>query len=114
MRGAAVAKDPQPRNGGAARGSTAAGKGSGQRPGGQRGGQSGKGPTRPPANVVTPQKPWGLIPAALAVVVFAAAVIVYAVVQVNEANANRVTSADQIADVATYEYEAGQHVTTTV
>jgi hypothetical protein len=109
-----VAKDPQPKNGGAPRGSTAAGKGSGQRPGGQRGGQAGKGRTRPPANVVTPQKPWGLIAAALAVVVFAAAVIVYAVVQVNEANANRVTSADQIADVATYEYEAGQHVTTTV
>jgi hypothetical protein len=109
-----VAKDPQPRNGGAPRGSTAAGKGSGQRPGGQRGGQAGKGRTRPPANVVTPQKPWGLIAGAVAVVVFAAAVIVYAVGQVNEANANRVTSADQIAGLQTFEYEAGQHVTTSV
>ena len=110
MRGAAVAKDPQPKNGGARRGSTAAGKGSGQRPGGQ----AGKGRTRPPANVVAPQRPWGLIAGAVAVVVFAAAVIVYAVGQVNEANANRVTSADQIAGVQTFEYEAGQHVTTPV
>jgi hypothetical protein len=110
MRGAAVAKDPQPKNGGASRGSTAAGKGAGQRPGGQ----AGRGRTRPPANVVTPQKPWGLIAGAVAVVVFAAAVIVYAVNQVNEANADRVTSADQIAGVQTFEYESGQHVATPV
>ena len=44
------------------------------------------GRTRPAANVVAPQRPWGLIAAALAVVVFAAAVITYAVVKVNEAN----------------------------
>jgi hypothetical protein len=114
MRGAVVAKDPQPKNGGASRGSTAAGKGSGQRPGGQAGKQSPRGRTRPPVNVVTQQKPWGLIAGAVAVVVFAAAVIVYAVGQVNEANANRVTSADQIADLQTFEYAAGQHVATPV
>jgi hypothetical protein len=107
-----VAKDPKPENGrasgGASRGGSGSSSGSGQRPAG------GKGRTRPPVNVVTPQKPWGLIAGALAVVVFAAAVIVYAVVQVNEANADKVTSADQIAGVQSYDYEAGQHVATAV
>jgi hypothetical protein len=120
-----VAKDPKPENGrasggapGRATGRSGGGSGSsrasGQRPAGQRGAQGGKGRTRPPVNVVTQQKPWGLIAGAVAVVVFAAAVIVYAVVQVNEANADKVTSADQIAGLQSYEYEAGQHVATTV
>ena len=66
-------------------------------------------------NVVTPQKPWGLIAAAVAVVVFAAAVITYAVVQVNKSNADKVTAADQIADLQTFDYASGQqHVTTPV
>jgi hypothetical protein len=75
-----------------------------------------KGRTRPPTQVVTQQrKPWGLIAAAVAVVVFAAAVITYAVVQVNEANAGRVESIDEIAGVRTFDYAAGQeHVTTPV
>ena len=47
-----------------------------------------------------PQRPWGLIAAAVAVVVFAAAVITYAVVQVNEANANKVESLDEIEGLA--------------
>jgi hypothetical protein len=65
--------------------------------------------------VVTQQKPWGLIAAAVAVVVFAAAVITYAVVQVNKSNADKVTSADQIADLQTFDYASGQsHVTTPV
>jgi hypothetical protein len=74
------------------------------------------GRTRPPANVVTPQRPWGLIAAALAVVVFAGAVITYAVVQVNEANADRVESPDEIAGIQAYDdYEEPQdHVTTPV
>jgi hypothetical protein len=77
--------------------------------------KSGKGGrTRPPANVVAPQRPWGLIAAALAVVVFAVAVIGYAVVQVNKANANRVESVDEIDGITSKEYEAGQHVATTV
>jgi hypothetical protein len=51
----------------------------------------------------------------VAVVVFAAAVITYAVVQVNDANADKVTSADQISGVQTFEYAEGQeHVTTEV
>jgi hypothetical protein len=65
--------------------------------------------------VVAPQRPWGLIAAAVAVVVFAAAVITYAVVQVNRSNADKVTSADQISGLQTYQYANGQeHVTTEV
>jgi hypothetical protein len=110
-----VAKDPKPENGrttsGASRGGTGPGRASGQR----GGAPGGKGRTRPPVNVVTQQKPWGLIAGAVAVVVFAAAVIVYAVVQVNEANADKVTSVDQIADLKSYDYASGQsHVSTPV
>jgi len=73
------------------------------------------GRTRPAPNVVAPQRPWGLIAAALAVVVFAAAVITYAVIQVNRSNENEVESVDEIAGVETYDYPAGQeHVTTSV
>jgi hypothetical protein len=80
------------------------------------GGPAGKvGRTRPAANVVAPQRPWGLIAAALAVVVFAAAVITYAVVQVNRSNADEVESVDEIDGVQTFDYPAGQeHVTTPV
>jgi Protein of unknown function (DUF3105) len=81
-----------------------------------KGGATGKGGrTRPAANVVAPQRPWGLIAAALAVVVFAAAVITYAVVQVNRSNADQVESVDEIDGVETFDYPAGQeHVTTPV
>jgi hypothetical protein len=66
--------------------------------------------------VVTQQRrPWGLIAGAIAVVVFAAAVITYAVVKVNHANADRITSPDQIPGVQTFHYAAGQqHVQTPV
>ncbi|MGY1722402.1 DUF3105 domain-containing protein [Blastococcus sp. SYSU DS0533] len=74
------------------------------RSGGRAGGR-----TRPPTQVVAQQRPWGLIAAAIAVVVFAAAVIGYAVVQVREADALRVDSIDEIADARTYEYEGGLH-----
>jgi hypothetical protein len=109
-----VAKDPKPENGRTNSGTSRGGSGS-SRPSGQRGGQVGKGRTRPPVNVVTQQRPWGLIAAAVAVVVFAAAVITYAVVKVNESNADKVTAADQIADLQTFDYASGQsHVTTPV
>ncbi len=86
-----------------------AGKGTGSRPGG------GKGRTRPQQAVVAKPKPWGLIAAAVAVVVFAAAVIGYAVIKVDESNADQVTAADQIQGVQTFEYAAGQqHVTENV
>ncbi len=98
-----MAKDPKPQNGGATR----AGSSGGRTPGG-------KGRTRPPVNVVTPQRPWGLIAAAVAVAVFAVAVLGYAVVSVNRSNANKVTSADQIAGLGTFEYAGAQHVTTPV
>ncbi|UOY01383.1 DUF3105 domain-containing protein [Blastococcus sp. PRF04-17] len=80
---------------------------------GTRNGKGGR--TRPAANVVAPQRPWGLIAAAIAVVVFAAAVITYAVIKVNEANANRIESVDEIEGIRSYDYAAGQeHVVTTV
>ncbi|WP_448609878.1 DUF3105 domain-containing protein [Geodermatophilus sp. URMC 60] len=74
------------------------------------------GRTRPPVtNVVTPQRPWGLIAAAVAVLVFAAAVLTYAVLQVNESEAGRVDAVDEIGGVQTFDYPAGQeHVTTPV
>ena len=85
------------------------------RPAGKGGATVKGGRTRPAANVVTPQRPWGLIAAALAVVVFAAAVITYAVLQVNKSNEDEVESVDEIAGVETYDYPAGQeHVTTSV
>jgi hypothetical protein len=110
-----VAKDPKPENGrtssGASRGGAGSSRGSGER----GGAPAGKGRTRPPVNVVTPQRPWGLIAAAVAVVVFAAAVITYAVVQVNAADADKITAADQISGLKSYDYAEGQqHVTTEV
>ncbi|MGY1745422.1 DUF3105 domain-containing protein [Blastococcus sp. SYSU D00695] len=96
-------------------GSSSSGRGgSGSRPaGGGRGGSGGR--TRPPANVVTAQRPWGLIAAAIAVVVFAGAVLTYAVLKVREADAEAVDAVDEISGVQTFDYAAGQeHVTTPV
>lgn len=113
-----MAKDPQPEDGRATRGSTPrAADATGRRAAAGATARTGqqRGRTRPPANVVTAQKPWGLIAGAVAVVVFAAAVLTYAVVQVNRANANKVTSASQIAGLATFAYPKGQpHVSTPV
>ena len=110
-----MAKDPEPENGRSSSGPSRGGSGASRATGARPGAQGGRGRTRPPANVVTQQRPWGLIAAAVAVVVFAAAVITYAVVQVNRANADKVTSADQIADLQSYDYASGQeHVTTPV
>ncbi len=90
------------------------GKGVGGKGAGARG-STGKGRTRPPTAVVAPSKPWGLIAGAVVVVVFAAAVIGYAVYAVNRSNADRITAADQIAGVQAFDYAAGQeHVTTDV
>ena len=100
-----MAKDRKPEPGrpsGGARRSGAAGGGGGRK--------------RPPVtNVVAPQRPWGLIAAAVAVLVFAAAVLTYAVLQVNEAEAGRVDSVEEIGGVRTFDYAAGQeHVATPV
>jgi hypothetical protein len=97
-----VAKDPKPQNGGATRAGASGGR------------SGGTGRTRPPVNVVSPQKPWGLIAAAVAVAVFAVAVLGYAVVSVNRSNADKVTAADQITGLGTFEYAGAQHVTTPV
>jgi hypothetical protein len=110
-----LAKDRTPANrgkGGPARGgSSSAGKGA---PAGK--GVSARGSrTRPPTQVVMQnRRPWGLIIAAVAVVVFAVAAIGYALVQVNRAEANAIESPDEIEGIETYEYEAGQHVGTPV
>jgi hypothetical protein len=92
---------------------TAARAGGASRASGARGGKGGR--TRPPTQVVAQQRPWGLIIAAVLVVVFAAAAIGYALVQVNKANADKIKSADEIKGLQTYDYAAGQqHVTTPV
>ncbi|MEU2347612.1 DUF3105 domain-containing protein [Modestobacter sp. NPDC049651] len=108
-------KDPKASNsrpGGASRG------GSGGRSGGagnRPGNRSGSGRTRPPVDVVNRQRPWGLIAAAIAVVVFAAGVLTYAVVSVNKANADKVSSLGEIKGVQSFDYAAGQqHVATPV
>ncbi len=97
-----MAKDRTPGNrgtGGSARGgSTSAGKG------------GGRGRTRPPTQVVTQnRRPWGLIAAALAVLVFAVVAIGYALVQVNRQEAAEITSPDEIEGVESDQYEAGTH-----
>ncbi len=106
-----MAKDRKPENG-ATRG-TASRPGGASRAGGARGGKGGR--TRPPTQVVAQQRPWGLIIAAVLVVVFAAGAIGYALVQVNKANADKVASIDEISGAKTFDYAAGQkHVTTPV
>ncbi|RZU32879.1 DUF3105 domain-containing protein [Blastococcus saxobsidens] len=88
--------------------SRATGGGS-SRSGAGAGGRGKGGRTRPPTNVVAQQRPWGLIAAALAVVVFAAAVITYAVVEVRKADASKVESIDEIAGAEVFEYEGATH-----
>ncbi len=125
-------KDPAPQDGTARGGSSASSGGRGSaaakagakavsKAGSGRGGAGGARPgnrggrTRPPTQVVAQQKPWGLIAGAVAVVVFAAAVIGYAVVQVRASNADKVTSVAEIADLQSFDYAAGQeHVGTPV
>jgi hypothetical protein len=123
----AVAKDRKTDEGRAARGggratatrpsggASRAGGGPGGRSAAGRPGQGGRGRTRPVQNVVAKQRPWGLIAGAVAVVVFAAAVLVYAVLKVHQANANKASSPSDIAGLQTFQYAAGQqHVTTPV
>jgi hypothetical protein len=100
-----LAKDRTPASG------TPAGKGSTA----GKGCAACKGRTRPSVNVVTPERPWCLIGAAISVALFAAAVLTYAVVKVNESKADDVESVDQIEGLQSYDYAAGQdHVTTPV
>jgi hypothetical protein len=83
------------------------------RPAGTKGRPAGR--TRPVTQVVAPSRPWGLIAAAVVVVLFAVGVIGYAVSQVNKANANKITAPSQIAGLKTYTYAKGQeHVSTPV
>ena len=108
-----MAKDRKPDDARPRGGATRSGGGNPNRP--RTGGKGGR--TRPPTQVVANahKRPWGLIAGAVAVVVFAAAVIGYAVVQVNEANANKLESIEEISGVEAAEYSPGQdHVTTEV
>jgi hypothetical protein len=87
-----------------------------RKPASPQGRPAGKGGrTRPPVNVVTQQRPWGLIIGTVVVAVFAAAVLWFAVAEVNEANEGKVSSVDEISGLESFDYEAGQeHVTTPV
>ncbi len=107
-----MAKDPKRDAGRSGGGSSRAGSGarpvSTTKPGG-------RGRTRPPTQVVTQQRPWGLIAAAVAVVVFAAAALTYAVLQVRQADAERIDAIDEIPGIESFDYAAGQeHVSTPV
>lgn len=109
-----MAKDNRPANGRSGGGSRG---GSGSRPSPKSSArpQGGRGRTRPVVGVVEQKRPWGLIAAAVVVVVLAVAVLWYAIAKVNAANADKITSPDQITGLATYEYANGQsHVTTAV
>jgi hypothetical protein len=104
-----LAKDRKPA------GSTATRSGGARPAAGKSGGRGGR--TRPPTQVVAAaqRRPWGLIAGAIAVVLFAAAVLTYAFIQVNKANEGKVSSVDDIAGIKTFDYAAGQqHVSTPV
>lgn len=108
-----MAKDRKPDDARPSGGATRSGGGNPNRA--RPGGKGGR--TRPPTQVVANahKRPWGLIAAAVAVVVFAAAVIGFAVAEVNEANANKLASVEEIDGVESAEYSPGQdHVTTEV
>jgi hypothetical protein len=120
-----LAKDRKPDDGRAPRGearggssrSGRSGTATSPRPAGRPGAKPGPkgGRTRPTTTVVAKQRPWGLIAGAVAVVVFAAAVITYAAVQVHKANAYKANSPSDISGLQTYKYAAGQqHVSTPV
>jgi hypothetical protein len=119
-----VPKDGKPGDPRSARGASGSSGSSGRGASGSRAtgarttggkGPAGKGGrTRPVTNVVSPQRPWGLIAAAVAVVVFAGAVLTYAVLKVREADANAIDSVSEIDGVQTYTDLSQDHVTTTV
>jgi hypothetical protein len=103
-----LAKDRKPDDG-RARGATRSGAG-----GNPNRGKGGR--TRPPTQVVAnaQKRPWGLIAAAVVVVVFAVSVIGVAVYKVRESEADKVTLGD-IKGVQSFDYSPGQeHVTTEV
>jgi hypothetical protein len=96
-------------------GSTATRNGGARPAAGKSSGKGGR--TRPPTQVVASahRRPWGLIAGAIAVVLFAAAVLTYAFIQVNKANEGKVSSVNDIKGVQTFDYAAGQqHVSTPV
>jgi hypothetical protein len=114
-RGDTLAKDRKPDTGRPARGENRGGTSRSRGATATSSRSGAKGRTRPPTNVVAQQRPWGLIAAAIAVVVFAAAVLTYAVVKVHQADALKVSKPGDISGLHTFKYAAGQqHVTTPV
>jgi hypothetical protein len=105
--GEALAKDRTP--GDRAKGSPARGGSSAVAKGASAArGSGGKGRTRPPTQVVTqPRRPWGLIAAAIAVVLFAVVAIGYAVVQANRSEASEITDPSEIEGLQTFENGGG-------
>ncbi|RBY96569.1 DUF3105 domain-containing protein [Blastococcus sp. TF02-8] len=83
--------------------------GGASRSGAGAGGRGKGGRTRPPTQVVAPQRPWGLIAGAIVIALFAVGVLGYAVVKVRQANADKIESFDEISGGEVYEYEGGQH-----
>jgi hypothetical protein len=86
----------------------------GKNPGKNPSGRGGKGGRRPPPPlVVSRPKPWGLIAATLAVVLFAGGVLGYAIFRVNESSKNtpeaKAEAARSIQGVTVVEYSAGVH-----
>lgn len=95
-----------PPKGKTARKSTSSPKGSAA-----RGGKSGRKP--PPPITVSRPKPWGLIAMTVAVVLFAAGVIGYAIYRVNEAGENtpeaKAAAAREIDGIVLQSYQGGLH-----
>ncbi|TKJ29298.1 DUF3105 domain-containing protein [Blastococcus sp. CCUG 61487] len=108
-----MAKDRKPDDGRARGSATRSGAG-GSTGRAKAGGKGGR--TRPPTQAVADaqKRPWALIAGAIAVVVFAVGAIGLAVWQVNEAEAGKVSSVDEIAGIETWEGLSQEHVTTPV
>lgn len=76
-----------------------------------RGGKSGRKP--PPPITIAKPKPWGLIALTMVVVLFAVAVIGYAIVKVNESSKNtpeaKAEAAKSIQGITVVDYPGGEH-----
>jgi hypothetical protein len=94
------------------KGKTAAGK-SKPSPRGASVARGGKAGRKPPPITATRPKPWGLIAMTAAVVLFAAAVIGYALVKVNESAGNtpeaKAEAAKSIQGIVVKDYQGGEH-----
>jgi hypothetical protein len=74
-----------------------------------RGSGAGRGRTSAWDVVDPPRRPWGLVAAAAVVVLFAAAVLTHAVTRADRAEAERVSSPEQIEGLTRYDHAPGVH-----